>query len=97
MTSFGVLDNFQSVANAGSEVSKGKGLLWFFMSVVSAISVAYGEEKHHDGECVVQENCSWLTTDNFSGMLPTVAYFLLIVQPNYGLTSWHLHEPITFQ
>lgn len=26
------------------------------------------------------------TTDNFSGMLPTVAYFLLIVQPNYGLT-----------
>lgn len=63
MTSFGVLDNFQSVANTGSEVSKGKGLLWFFMSVVSAISVAYGEEKHHDGECVVQENCSWLPGD----------------------------------
>lgn len=63
VTSFRVLDNFQSVANAGRKVSRGKDLLWFFMSVVSAISVAYGEEKHHDGVCAVQENCSWWPGD----------------------------------
>lgn len=58
MTSFGVLYSFLCVANAGEKVSRGKDLFWFFMSVLPTISVACGKEKHHGGECVVQEKCS---------------------------------------